>query len=170
MPIEIGLQKVDVAKIAQAMLRTFKRKRFYFGDIKSIPAKDTQGNIVYELVYIDIIDNQMSGNTAPADSISVSNMQHQIESIALDNGSAIMVDDRLWPRWMTTLDENTGVPIGFIKAVVICYALPGYGEKIISRIKTSGFDFKNLDFDTDRLIIDYPFDTTSTSWLSYPNN
>jgi hypothetical protein len=174
MPLEIGLQKVDLEKIAAAMKenfsRNFGRKRFYFGDVNTIYARDSQGTVVYELVYIDIIDDQMNGNITPSNSISVGNMQYRIENIRLTDTSTISINDQLWPRWMNALDQNTGTPIGFISAAVICYALPGYSEKIVSRIKTSGFDFKNLDFDTDRLIIDYPYNPASTSWLSYPNN
>jgi hypothetical protein len=79
-----------------------------------------------------------------------------------------MVDDRLQPRYMTTLQPDNGVPLGFIKAVPICYALPGKAEKIISRIKSSGFDFKQFDFDTDRLIVETPVEPTENGWLAYP--
>jgi hypothetical protein len=79
-----------------------------------------------------------------------------------------MVNEDLQPKYMTTLQENTGVPLGFIKAVPICYVLPGNSSKMLSRIRDSGFDFKQFDFDTDRIIIETPAETTQNGWIYYP--
>ena len=69
---------------------------------------------------------------------------------------------------MTTLQTDTGVPLGFIKAVAICYVLPGNSAKVLSRIKSSGFDFKQFDFDTDRIIVETPKEPDQNGWLYYP--
>jgi hypothetical protein len=68
---------------------------------------------------------------------------------------------------MTTLQSN-GVPVGFIKAVPICYVTPGNSAKFLSRIRSSKFDFKQLDFDTDRIVVETTQETGQTNWLMYP--
>ena len=167
MVIETGIEKIDINSYVGAMQQYFHRKRFYFGDIKSVAAEDASGKVIYELIYIDIIDNQMSGIYSPQNAISLGNMQKQLEAIQIDS-KTITVDSNLQPKYMTTLQTDTGVPLGFIKAVAICYVLPGNSAKVLSRIKSSGFDFKQFDFDTDRIIVETPKEPDQNGWLYYP--
>jgi hypothetical protein len=167
MTIETGIQKVAVDQYVDVMQNYFHRKRFYFGEVKSVLAKDSNGNDVYEIIYAEIIDNQMVGNYSAEYSTSVGNMQNQLESITTPDGP-ILVDEHLRPRYMTTIQQDTGISLGFIKAVPICYVLPGNSAKVISRIKASGFDLKLIDFDTDRIIVETPLEPNENGWLFYP--
>jgi hypothetical protein len=169
MVIETGIEKVNINLYASAMQQYFHRKRFYFGDIKSITAEDSNGKAVYELIYVDIIDNQMVGSNSVLTATSVGNMQKQLDGIQI-NSQTISVDETLLPKYMTTLQANTGVPLGFIKAVPICYLLPGNSSKVLSRIRDSKFDFKQFNFDTDRIIIETPAEATQNGWLYYPTS
>jgi hypothetical protein len=168
MLLETGIEKVDLDLYAEAMTEYFYRKRFYFGEVKSILAQDSDGNDVYEIIYVDIIDDQMMGSDRVG--VSVDNMRSELESIVID-GDTILVDERLQPKYMTTLDENTGIPLGFVKAVPICYTIPGGALKILSRInnaiKTGQFNFNNYNFDTDRIVIETVKETEQTGWLAY---
>ena len=169
MLLETGIEKVDLDLYAEAMTEYFYRKRFYFGEVKSILAQDSNGNNVYEIIYVDIIDDQMIGSNRVG--VSVDNMRSELESIVIDSDT-ILVDERLQPKYMTTLDENTGIPLGFVKAVPICYTIPGGALKILSRInnaiKTGQFNFNNYNFDTDRIVIETVKETEQTGWLAYP--
>jgi len=171
MLIETGIEQIDLDLYAEAMQQYFYRKRFYFGEVKSILAQDSTGNSVYEIIYVDIIDDQMIG-TAGVEN-SVINMQSQLEAIEIDSNT-ILVDERLQPKYMTTLNADTGVPLGFIKAVPLCYTIPGGAIKILSRINnainTGAFTFNQFDFDTDRIVIETVKDTEQTGWLAYPTN
>lgn len=171
MLIETGIEQVDLDLYAQAMQEYFYRKRFYFGEVKSILAQDSAGNNVYEIIYIDIIDDQMIGIEGVEN--SVVNMQNQLEAIQIDSDT-ILVDERLQPKYMTTLNADTGVPLGFIKAVPLCYTIPGGAIKILSRINnaitTGAFTFNQFDFDTDRIIVETVKDTEQTGWLAYPTD
>ena len=156
------------------MQEYFYRKKFYFGDVKSIRAQDSNGNNVYEIIYVDIVDNQMIGNTTPSYAISVQNMQTALEEITLESGGVISVNERLQPKFMTTLNPDTGVPLGFIKAMPICYTIPGGSTKILSRLakalRTGDGDCKQINFDTDRIIIETTQETGQTGWLLYPTD
>ena len=167
MLIETGIEIESLDTYAEALTSVFHRKRFYFGDVGSILATDSNNNPVYELIYVSMIDDQMIGNYSPSYAVSLGNMQAQLESIQLSPGMTISVDDDYQPRYMTTLQSN-GVPLGFIKAVPICYVTPGNSAKFLSRIANSGFDFKQLDFDTDRIIVETTQETGQTNWLLYP--
>jgi hypothetical protein len=169
MLLETGIEKIDLDLYAEAMTQYFYRKRFYFGEVKSILAQDSNGNDVYEIIYVDIIDDQMIGSDYVG--VSVENMQNQLEAITIDSNT-IIVDERLQPKYMTTLDADTGVPLGFIKAVPICYTIPGGALKILSRINnainTGQFNFNNYNFDTDRIVVETVKGTEQTGWLAYP--
>lgn len=167
MVIETGIEKVPVEDIISAMQTYFYRKRFYFGDIKSVTAKDSDGNPVYELIYVEIVDDQMINDIGPSYAVSVLTMQDSLESIEVDPDVPISVDERLQPRFMSTL-QGDGVPLGFVKVVPICYLKTGNSDLVLSRIKSSGFDFKLLDFDTDRIIIESPMETDENGWIFYP--
>jgi hypothetical protein len=175
MIIETSIEQVNMDVYAEAMGQYFYRKQFYFGDVKSITAQDSNGNDVYEIIYVDIIDNQMIGNVYTTSTVSVANMQAQLETIELDSTSVISVDERLRPKYMTTIQADTGIAIGFVKAVPLCYTIPGAGVKVISRIKSSDFylnqrGFSQFNFDTDRIIVETVKDTTETGWLAYPTD
>jgi hypothetical protein len=182
MVIESGIEKINIDDYVPAMQQYFSRKRFYFGQVKSILAQDNKGKNIYELIYVDIIDDQMSGGVAagsfavdghPYYPATVAGMQHRLQTIQLTD-SIISVNERLQPKYMTTLQADTGVPLGFVKAVPICYTVPGGGTKILSRINnalsTGAFDFKQFDFDTDRVVIETTRDTEQTGWLAYPTS
>lgn len=58
------------------------------------------------------------------------------------------------PLWMRTPQSFSGIEQGFTKGVLLCYAKPGFGDRIINNIKNLGIDFKTIDFTVDRVIID----------------
>jgi hypothetical protein len=68
------------------------------------------------------------------------------------------------PAWMTSPqpDPNTPgqfvPPLGFIRAVVLAYTVPGGSELVAHRLRYSGFLFNRIPFMTDRYQID--------NWLS----
>jgi hypothetical protein len=78
-------------------------------------------------------------------------------------------DENYRPLWMNTSQDGTGNPIGYVKAVPICYALPGQGDKILERIVKSKFDFKQLNFTIDRIIIQNPQGETGDKYIKFIN-
>jgi hypothetical protein len=62
------------------------------------------------------------------------------------------------PLWMRSFQDDTKQELGFVLALPLCYCKPGYGKEIVLNIKnyqmTTNFDFKDLDFNVDRYIID----------------
>ena len=54
------------------------------------------------------------------------------------------------PLWMRTAQTSSGVPLGYVKAVPICYCIPGTSALIKKRINDKKLDFKNIQFIVDR--------------------
>jgi hypothetical protein len=182
MTIQYGVQKIDLDKYVPALTYYFKRRRYYFGELKSAVAVDSTGKHVYDVVYLDIVDDQMIGNKiSVAQSFtqtvngqlvtyypdSIINEQFSIKEIEIDVGHPLSIDDEYRPKFMQTLQTDTGIPLGFVKASILCYTLPNQSSKIISSIKRSGFDFKLIDFDIDRLAIENPLDYDGTRYLLF---
>lgn len=164
--LEAGIESLTLDTWASAAAN-FYRKSFYFGEIKTILATDFNGNPYYEIIYLDIVDDQMIGNSGPLSANNLANMQTNLESIQV-TGRTIYTDERYLPLFMSTLQSN-GVPIGFIKAVPICYVLPGNSAKVMSYIKSSGFEFNQISFESDRLLIEtFPDPNEKNLWVFFP--
>ena len=178
--IEIGIQELALADYVISMQKYFYNKKFFFGDVKSIPATDMAGNTIYELVYVDVIDLSepakqfhtrsigvtVDGKNAVVYPNTVDNWRYALESTPV-RGTAVQVDETLRPRFMNSIQSN-GAPLGFIKAVPLCYALPGMGATIVEKIKLTGFDFKLLDFEVDRIIVEQTQDQSTAKYLKFP--
>ena len=54
------------------------------------------------------------------------------------------------PLWMRTAQTGTGSPLGYTKAVVLCYCKPGKANLIKKRIEDKNVKFKNIEFIIDR--------------------
>ena len=180
MTLEFGIQRLQLADYVACLQEYFYNKRFYFGNVKSVVAKDDHGNAIYELVYIDIIDDLENKAGVSPDMVTVlvnkqladifvnsaDNWQARLEGVTID-GYPLAVDEYMRPRYMRTIQDN-GQPLGFIKAVPICYVKPGYGAITVEKIKLNGFDFKMIDFEVDRLIIDQTIDFAGDKYLKFP--
>ncbi len=181
MTIEYGLERLNLAEYIIGLQYYFYNKRFYFGAVKTLPAEDEAGNYVYDIVYLDVIDSQINSAGKSPDSISflinselvdlysdsTVNWRNSLESIPI-YGEVIKTDEWLRPRFMRTIQTTTGAPLGFIKAVPIAYVKPGQGKTVVRKIQLSGFDFKLMDFEVDRLIIDQTFDYSGDKYLKFP--
>jgi len=74
------------------------------------------------------------------------------------------------PLWMRTIQDDAKQELGFVLAVPICYCKPGASTEILTNIKLSNFDFKNLDYTVDRYIIDSVTGYGSDKYLVFKND
>lgn len=178
MVLEFGLERVPLRQYMPAIYENFYRKRLYFGDIKVAIAKDANGTPVYEVVYLDVIDDMVNNDgvsASPAIYIngtpyypgSITNMRRNLRALALDDFSYVDIDEFMLPRFMRTAQDGSYKPPGYMRVVPLCYALPGQGSKIVSRIKISGFSFKQFDFEVDRIIVQNPADSNSAKYIIF---
>lgn len=194
-----GIEAQDAVEYVQAMSRNHYRKRLQFGEVKKALAKDpTTQEIIYEAVYVEIVDEYESNGKQISNVIELRN---NINSPVLVSYDAITIDsdipfvsdsdhqrifpnsienmrdriqelgqtDRTFlPLWMRSIQDQATFELGFTKAVVLCYAKPGRGEDIIRRIKAQNYDFKQLNFESDRYIIDILDGENEDKYLAFP--
>jgi hypothetical protein len=184
--IEFGIEKVNFLEYTNALRENFYRKRLYFGDLKIAIARDSTGKELYEVVYVDVVDDQVNSEGKSASSVvygkgndlyypaSINNMRAGLANIgllsfnnAIPSSRYIGVNDDYLPKFMQTAQAGSIDIAGFMKVIPLCYTLPGNGAKIISRIKLSGFDFKTVDFEVDRLIVENSLDSSSAKYLIF---
>jgi len=177
-----GLNTVDLDRYYTALSRNHYTKTVMLGDVHVAYALDDRYNVIYEVVYLDVIDamegtDPVTGNPAyPAQTISLAgrknfyvangvtyqeltpnglgNMRQQIAN------TIGVYDSSILPQWMTCVqpdDANPGKylhPIGYIPAVVLAYAVPGAGKLIAYRLQQAAFNFNRIEFSTDRYLLD----------------
>ena len=171
--IEHGFQEIKLNDYIDNMKDYFYKKRFLFGDVKVAKGEDSAGTHVYDVVYVDIIDpiSEIQGSVTVSDQTvypnSVNNFRSMLEAIKVQ-GTTVKVDEFMMPRFMRTVQTNNGSSFGFILAVPLCYTKPNNGETIRKRIAASGFDFKDLDFEIDRLVVENNLDSEGNKYLIFP--
>lgn len=145
-------------------------KTVYFGEVKTAKAKDDNGNVIYEVVYVDVLEDNETAldivNGYPTNSFN--NMSNQIIKHIGQNQTQYLL-----PRWMSSQQDNGSV-LGPIKAWVICHTIPNASTQIKANIDTWKENFKMINFKIDRYYIDKSasFNWNSTSinpyWTSLP--
>jgi hypothetical protein len=175
MVLEFGIEQIDLEQYVPALEQNFYRRRIYFGKVKTAVAKDSTGTVVYEVVYVDAVDD-MSGISLSTTSTgvtyypaSVENQRIRLKQLTLDDASSIGISEYYEPVYMRTAQTGDYLPPYYMSVIPICYALPGQGARIASRIQLSGFDFKLLDFEVDRLIVQKSKDSSSAKYLIFSN-
>jgi hypothetical protein len=166
-----GIQKLNLSDYKTALITNIYKKRLFFGDVKVAKAKDSSGNHIYDTIYIDMIDPLDHANSSvtvnghtyyPA---SVNNMRKNLSQL----GSVPFDENRL-PLFMRTPQAGSYIANGYIKALVLCYTLPGQSANILTQIRLSKFDFKMIDFEFDRIIVDDTLDYTSNKYVLFGVN
>ena len=77
-------------------------------------------------------------------------------------------DREFLPLWMRSIQDDDFVEPGYTSSLVLCYAKPGAGAGILSRINASSFDFKTIDFEIDIYIIDIIDGQIEDKYLAFP--
>lgn len=163
-----GLTAATYSDYVSSLYQNHYWKNITLGEINVAQARDSDNNVIYEVVYSRVIDNLLNNQgqsvsksvTLPypineADSTEIAtvypnsliNMRDQVIDTVGE------VDDIL-PLWMTSKQAN-GKVLGFTPAVVLTYAKPGKGDQIAYYIRTEFGERLNLvDFEIDRYELD----------------
>ena len=161
-------------------------KNLVLGSIKTAQALDDAGNVLYEVVYSEVIDDLVNDAgasvsksvtlpypvTLPDTSVvstvypnSLINMRDQV----IDSVGQI---SKLLPRWMLSKQAN-GQVLGFTPAWVIAYCKPGRSGQVAYNISQQFGEKLNLvDFEVDRYELDRlltkNWDPVVRRWVNTP--
>jgi len=102
--------------------------------------------------------NQLSADLGTIETLypnAVANMRAQMKSLGHKEWDYL-------PLWMKTTQVGDLAPLGFVKAVPICYCKPGTSALIKKRIEDKNLNFKNISFVIDRYVTTTSKMATST--------
>jgi hypothetical protein len=188
-----GLTASLAEDYARALYLNHYWKQLVLGEIKSAQATDAAGNVIYEVIYSEVIDNLVNdqgqsvskevtwpypivgedGSTAITEVYpnSLINMRDQVIS-------QIGQDNTVLPLWMTS-PQADGRQLGFVPAWVIAYVQPGRSQQVLYNIARYYGDQLNLvDFKVDRYELgrllsknwDPVYDSTGGAWVPTPSS
>ena len=181
-----GLTPSLLADYAAAVTTNHYDKRIIMGDVKTAQVLDSNFNIKYEVVYLDVLDDNTNaygqgpaniqhpqittpyydadGNAyTTAYPNAFSNMQDvMISAIGFANKGAL-------PDWMTSRQVNGNI-LGFTRAVVLAYTVPGASSLIAYRYAQQNFNMNEIDFTVDRYELDNSYtanyDVTAKAFIT----
>jgi hypothetical protein len=177
-----GLEPGDLISYLPAIAKNHYTKTFTFGEVKTAAAVDANYNTVYEVVYLEVIDSQLGIDTKtglskyPKQDISLTKLSNFYsiggvdQQILSPNGLGNMVkqvtdnieinQSAQLPLWMTSMQPDPqsisgfSPPLGYTPAVILGYTEPGASKTIEYRLKYDKVPFNNIEFTTDRYLLD----------------
>jgi hypothetical protein len=173
-----GLNPAEAATYIDSMMLNHYWKTLNFGQIKTARALDDNFDVVYEVVYIELLDRQVNSKglgpdlavSLPPNSRNITtiypnsfpNMASRVETgVGFENRGVL-------PKWMTSR-QTDGTVLGFIRALVICYTKPYRSSEIAYRVRTVQDTFKQIDFTIDRYEWDnsqsYSYNKTTQAFI-----
>jgi hypothetical protein len=99
---------------------------------------------------------------------NIDTMRQQIKNIENDNRRAVSNREFL-PLWMRTAQEGSLNELDYVLALPIAYTKPGQSQTVKENIENSNFNFKELNFDIDRYIIDNTKDVNREQYILFAN-
>ena len=185
----VGLAPETMAVYVDSLNLNHYWKNLVLGEIKTARALDADGNVIYEVVYSEIIDDLVNARGQsvakavglpyaipdPLDPLttvgavypnSLINMRDQVIDVVGQTNTTL-------PLWMTSKQTN-GRVLGFTPAWVICYTKPERSQQIAYYIQQSfGQQLNKVDFKVDRYIVDAlltkNWDAETQQWTPTPN-
>ncbi len=153
---------------------------------------------VYEVIYVDVVDDYEKNGKSISNTVNLSDTINSkvlisYDSIKVDSDIPFVSDSdhqRVFPNsiknmrkritdvgdrdreflplWMRSIQDTASYETGYTKALPLCYCKPGSSANVLARIKASGFDFKTIDFEADRYIIDIIDGIIEDKYLAFP--
>lgn len=158
-----GLSPREAEIYVQSMTLNHYWKTLRFGEVKTAIAVDSNFNTKYEVVYLELIDQQVNlKNLGPNLSVSLPTNSRNISSIYVNSFpnmeqriiNGVGYSNRgVLPDWMISRQPNGNI-LGFIRVLILCYTIPGKGNEIGYRVKQNISNLNNIDFTIDRYLWD----------------
>jgi kumamolisin len=150
------------------------QSELFFTDVQTQSAFDGSGKPIYDVVYVGVVDpTNLIANTRKYFTTAKftvpewSPKRGNLGSTGIGTYYGLATNRNYTPRW-TRPFTSKGT---FLPAVILCYALPGNGQKIVDRFNRSvangGFTFNQLNFMVDRFVIDHTRSSTSSAYLLF---
>ena len=163
-----GLTAATYEQYVSSLVINHYWKNLVLGSIRTARALDDAGNVLYEVVYSQIVDDLVNNlGQSVSKSVTLPYPINQFDSTEIATvypNSLINMRDqvidtvgqisKLLPRWMLSKQAN-GKVLGFTPAWVICYCKPGKSGQVAYNIAQQyGDQLNRVDFEVDRYELD----------------
>ena len=182
-----GIYASDIEEYLVAVTRNHYWRNITLGELKTAVAKNDAGEIIYEVVYSEVIDNLVNPQ-----GISIQEQIYWPRPIDLNPGTVRVLypnslynmrnrvaqvlgqvtQSTLLPLWMTSQQAN-GSTLGYTQAWVICYTKPEVSDLIKANIEANWpYTLNQINFQIDRFSVDksatYSFNSVTGIWDDLP--
>ena len=167
--IDFGVEVLRLDEYAAITSTNFYKRQLSLGDIKTAVAKNAAGEVLYEFIYLDIVDKHVNANkiSVPRE-ITVNGITYYPPSIPNMRSNIFEVANRTSvrdPSFTNFVQLGDSIKLGYTSFVPLCYTLPGKSATIIRKIKESSFKFNTINFEIDRIIIQDSINQTGAKYL-----
>lgn len=161
-------------------------KDLTLGEIKTARALDDSGNVIYEVVYSEVVDNLVNNSgtsvgkqvelafpiTQPDSTETLTVYPNSLFDMRNQVIDVVGQISNVLPRWMLSRQAN-GQTLGFTNAWVIAYTNPGQSGQIAYNIQQRfGNQLNLIDFEADRYELDNlltkNWDRAEQHWIPQP--
>lgn len=167
--IDFGVKQLSMTDYANIASTNFYKRQISLGELKTAVAKNIDGTVRHEIIYIDIIDKYVNSNkiSLPTE-ITFNGTTYYPPSIP--NMRAKFAEDIPLttirnPSFTNTTQEGESVKSGYMPFVPLCFTLPGRSATVIRKINESDFKFNTFKFEIDRLIVENSTGLTGAKYL-----
>jgi hypothetical protein len=182
-----GLSSSTLETYYSSLVENHYWKDLVLGQIKTAQALDDEGNVLYEVVYSQIVDDLVNNQGQSVSKVvplpyTIDYGNNLVDISTVTPNSLINMRDQvidvvgqvsnILPRWMLSKQQD-GRVLGFVPAWVIAYTKPGQANRVAYYIQNY-FDrpLNLIDFEVDRYEIDRlltkHWDPTIDSWIPTP--
>jgi len=97
---------------------------------------------------------------------NTTNMREQLEAIGKSQRQYL-------PLWMRTGQDGSIQELDYVTAIPLAYVKPGESKKVLTNVKNAlnngVFDFKTINFDVDRYVVDSATGVQEERYIVFPN-
>jgi hypothetical protein len=182
-----GLTAATIQEYYNSLNENHYWKNLVLGEIKTAQARDSSGNVIYEVVYSQIVDNLVNNAGQSVRKVvelpySIDYGDNLVDVTSVTPNSLVNMRDQvidtvgqvsnILPAWMTSTQQDGSV-LGFVPAWVIAYTKPEQANRIAYFIQTQFnhplnlIDFEVDRYELDRLLTKY-WDPATQNWVPSP--
>jgi len=182
-----GLTAATIEEYYASLTENHYWKNLVLGEIKTAQARDATGQVIYEVVYSQIVDDLVNNQGESVSKVvqlpfAIDYGDDLVDVRTVTPNSLINMRDQvidvvgqvsnILPDWMISQQQN-GRILGFVPAWVIAYTRPGRAEQVAYNIRTQFDQSLNLiDFEVDRYELDRlltkNWNPATDSWIPTP--
>jgi hypothetical protein len=173
----------DTNTVSNGFKSVWREMEFILGDVKKAVARNSKGEICYEVVYIEIIDENVENRKFTSSAKAIVNtsisgfsviVPTSLKNLRKDLEIDIGYEREVLPLWMISGQTSAnGVPLGYVPSFVLMYLKPNRNNNLIleeiknvrknilpygTKIKTRGLIYrKYFDMnDPEEFLIHFP--------------